>query len=75
MKRIDVVKKDNGWVGKTPGGETVSRGRTKDQAVRNTAKVAKADKAAVSVKIHKVDGKIQEERTYPRKADPTRSKG
>lgn len=28
-----------------------------------------------SVKIKKTDGKIQQERTYPRKADPERSKG
>jgi hypothetical protein len=28
-----------------------------------------------SVKIHKKDGKIQEERTYPRSADPRKSKG
>ncbi|KHN50216.1 DUF2188 domain-containing protein [Aeromonas hydrophila] len=28
-----------------------------------------------SVKIHKEDGKIQEERTYPRAADPIRSRG
>jgi hypothetical protein len=28
-----------------------------------------------SVKIHKKDGTIQEERTYPRSADPLESKG
>lgn len=28
-----------------------------------------------SVVIHKKDGKIQEERTYPRKRDPRKSKG
>ena len=28
-----------------------------------------------SVKIHKLDGKIQEERTYPRSIDPRKSKG
>ncbi len=28
-----------------------------------------------SVKIHKTDGKIQEERTYLRRADPKRSRG
>ena len=32
------------------------------------------DKQA-SLKIHKKDGTIQEERTYPRVADPTRTKG
>ncbi|WP_429064677.1 DUF2188 domain-containing protein [Aeromonas bestiarum] len=28
-----------------------------------------------SVKIHKEDGTIQEERTYPRSADPSKTKG
>lgn len=74
MKRIDVSKKGDKWVGQT-GGRTVSQGKTKDEAVRNTAKVAKADKQPVTVKIHKVDGKIQEERTYPGSADPRNSKG
>lgn len=32
-------------------------------------------KAGGSVRIHKLDGKIQEERTYPRSADPKTSKG
>lgn len=74
MKRIDVVKKGDKWVGETRQG-VVAQGKTKDVAVKKTAAVAKADPAAVSVKIHKQDGKIQEERTYPRKADPRKSKG
>jgi hypothetical protein len=76
MKRIDVTKaKDGtGWEGRS-GGQRVSSGRTKDEAVKNTAKVAKADPNAVSVKVHKEDGRIQEERTYPGKADPRKSKG
>jgi len=74
MKRIDIVKKGNGWVaesGKTP----VAKAPTKTAIVKKTAAVAKKSPEAVSVKIHKVDGKIQEERTYPRKADPRSSKG
>ncbi|MCW2672294.1 MAG: hypothetical protein JWP14_883 [Frankiales bacterium] len=56
-------------------GSVVSRGGTKDEAVRDTARVAKAEPQPVSVRIHKLDGKIQEERTYPRSADPRGSKG
>jgi hypothetical protein len=74
MKRIDVVKQGDQWVGKTSS-DVVSRGATKEEAVRNTAAVAKADPQPVSVRIHKEDGKIQEERTYPRSADPRSSKG
>lgn len=73
-KRIDVTKQGQKWVGQS-NGATVSRGSTKAEAVKNTAKVAKADKEPVTVKIHKVDGKIQQERTYPGSADPKKSKG
>lgn len=76
MKRIDVVKKNDQWVGES-GGRTVrgTRAPRKEEAVRKTARIANADEQAVTVKIHKQDGRIQEERTYPRKADPKRSKG
>jgi hypothetical protein len=76
VKRIDVVKKNDQWIGES-GGRTVpgTRAPRKEEAVRNTARVARNDAQPVTVKIHKQDGRIQEERTYPRKADPRRSKG
>ena len=74
MRRIHVVKARRGWVAKS-GGRIVSRGRTKVQAVRRTARVAKSRHTAVSVMIHKMNGRFQEERTYPRRADPRRSRG
>lgn len=76
MKRIDVVKKPDGWAGET-GGRTVpnTKAPTKVQAVRKVAAAAKKGSEPVSVRIHKQDGKIQEERTYPRGADPRRTKG
>ena len=76
MKRIDVVKKRDGWAGES-GGRTVpnTKAGTKAEAVRKTAAVATKEREPVSVRIHKVDGKIQEERTYPRSADPTGGKG
>ena len=76
MKRIDVVKKNDQWVGQS-GGRTVSgtKAPRKEDAVRNTARVARADSQPVTVKIHKENGRIQEERTYPSTADPHRSKG
>jgi hypothetical protein len=76
MKRIDVVKRGNQWVGETGSKrQVVSKAPTKEAAVKRTAAVAKKDRDAVSVKIHNLDGKIQEERTYPRSADPRRSPG
>jgi hypothetical protein len=76
VKRIDVVKTDKGWKGES-GGQTVrgTSASTKEQAVRQTAAVARKDPQPVTVKIHKADGRIQEERTYPRSADPRSSKG
>ena len=75
MRQMHVVKTSRGWAGKAAGGRVVARGRTKVLAVKRTARVAKASPSAVSVKIHKVNGRIQEERTYPRRADPRRSRG
>jgi hypothetical protein len=76
MKRIDVVKKPDGWAG-TSGGRTVpnTKAVTKTEAVKKVTRIAKKDSQPVSVRIHKQDGKIQEERTYPRSADPRSSKG
>jgi hypothetical protein len=74
MKRIDVIKKGDGWAGES-GNKVVTRAPTKAETVRKTADVAKADSQPVTVKIHKEDGRIQEERTYPRSADPPQSKG
>ena len=76
MKRMDIVKTDDGWAGKS-GGNTVrgTKAPTKAEAVKATAGVAKRAPEPVSVKIHKENGRIQEERTYPRKADPPGSKG
>jgi hypothetical protein len=76
MKRIDVVKKRDGWAGES-GGRTVpkTKASTKRAAVKKVASVAKKDPQPVSVRIHKRDGQFQEERTYPRSADPPKSKG
>lgn len=74
MKRIDVVKRGKEWVAEF-NKTVVTKAPTKDEAVRKTAVLARSDPNPVSVKIHNVDGKIQEERTYPRSADPKTSKG
>ena len=76
MKRIDIVKKGDSWVGET-GGKAVrgTKSPKKAATIKQTAQVARKDPQPVSVRIHKVNGRIQEERTYPRAADPRRSKG
>ena len=76
MKRIDVVKKGEVWLGES-GGRTVpnTKAPTKAEAVKKTAAVAKKATEPVSVRIHKTNGQIGEERTYPRAADPRKAKG
>lgn len=75
MKRIDVVKrKDGTWVAES-NGRKVAGGGTKAEVVKAAAAKARSSKDPTSLRIHKQDGKLQEERTYPRSADPRKSKG
>jgi len=74
MKRVDITKKGDQWVAKA-GDKVVAKADRKVDAVRKTAEEAKKMPEAVTVKIHKEDGRIQEERTYPGSADPKKSKG
>lgn len=76
MKRIDVVKRPDGWVGES-GGRAVpnTNARTKADAIKRAATAARNDPRPTSVRIHTETGRIQEERTYPRSADPRKSKG
>lgn len=76
MKRMDIVKKNDQWRAES-GGRAVpgTSAPRKEDSVKKTAQKARASADPVSVKIHKENGRIQEERTYPRKADPRGSKG
>lgn len=74
-KNYHVTKTDNGWQGKLEKGQRASvTGTTKSKLVQKVIEIAKKQESA-SVKIHKMNGKIQEERTYPRKSDPYPPKG
>jgi hypothetical protein len=69
-KTYHVTKTDDGWQGKLEGGQRASvTGNTKEEVLKKTIEIAKNQENS-SVKIHKSDGKIQEERTYPKKSDP-----
>ncbi len=48
---------------------------TKADATAGGALADALGKSGGSVRIHTTDGKIQEERTFPRSADPRSSKG
>ena len=74
MDNYHVSATDGGWELRKEGGSRASKkAATKDDLLRETATFLEGKTA--SVKIHKKDGTIQEERTYPRKADPRKSKG
>jgi hypothetical protein len=73
---MDVVKKGDQWRAESKGRAVPgTSARRKDEAVKKTADKARANPEAVTVKIHKESGAFQEERTYPRTADPRKSKG
>ena len=68
-------KKGGDWVGRSAG-KTLrgTRAQTKQVSVKRRLPSTKAKKPT-SVRIHKANGQIQEERTYPRSADPKQRKG
>jgi hypothetical protein len=66
--------KSGGWQAKESGGRVVASGDKKAEVVRAAVKVARQQDAA-SLRIQRATGQIQEERTYPRRSDPRRSKG
>jgi hypothetical protein len=73
MTRYHLTYKDNKWKLKPEGAErAVKTFETKREAIKGSADYLKAK--AGSLRIHKRDGTIQEERTYPRSADPARSR-
>jgi hypothetical protein len=69
-KIYHVNKTDDGWEGKLEGGQRASvTGSTKTEVVSKTIELAKNQEKS-SVIIHTKDGKIEEERTFPRASDP-----
>lgn len=71
---ITKSKSGNGWDLKKEGGERATlKAETKAELVKATSQLLQ-DKGG-SVKIHKGNGQIQEERTYPRSADPKKTPG
>jgi hypothetical protein len=75
LRRIDVVKHRNRWVAQTKSGRTYASGTTKKAVVRKTATKARNATRPTTVRIHGRDGRIQEERTYPRSFDPRSRRG
>lgn len=74
MDKYHITKDSDKWKLQKEGNERPSKtATTKNEIVREMQEYM-TDKTG-SVKIHKEDGRFQEERTYQRKDDPKKSKG
>ena len=74
LDKFHLTKKGNEWkLVKANSNRAVVKADTKAEAVQKMREYMQTHEG--SVRIHKEDGKIQEERTYPRSKDPRRSKG
>jgi hypothetical protein len=72
---FSVTKSAKGWEGLREGkNHPVAKGATKKEVVSEMIRMAKNHQPS-SLRIHKQDGKIQEERTYPRSTDPVKYPG
>jgi len=74
MDNYHITKSGDGWALTRQGAERASKTASTKAEIMTIAGDFLAGKTA-SLKVHKEDGTIQEERTYPRSADPTKSKG
>lgn len=72
-KRIDVVHKNGQWVAES-GDQVSMSGDRKTDVVREVAQAARRSGEPTSVRIHGMNGRIQEERSYGG-ADSRRRKG
>lgn len=74
MDNYHITKDGDSWKLKKEGNDRASAtAKTKEEIIGKTREFMSQREG--SVKIHKEDGSFQEERTYPRSADPRKSKG
>lgn len=74
MDNYHITKDGDQWKLKKEGGSRASKtADTKQEIIDQTRKFMESHPG--SVKIHKENGRIQEERTYPKSKDPKRSPG
>ena len=74
MDTYHITKTDKGWALTKQGAQRASKSADTKAEITKLATDFLEGKTA-SLKIHKEDGTIQEERTYPRSADPSKTKG
>lgn len=74
MDNYHITKKENAWELVKEGAQRASKTVPTKAEIIETASEFLQGKTA-SLKIHKEDGTFQEERTFPRAADPRKTKG
>jgi hypothetical protein len=75
LRRVEVRRRETGWVAAEKGGPPIIEARTKSVVVKKAAAAARKTGEPTTLRIHDKNGRFQEERTYPRGSDPRRSKG
>lgn len=74
MDKYHITKKEDVWRFKKEGSDkAIKNSETKSEAIKHMQNYM--SNRTGSVKIHKENNRIQEERTYQRKDDPRKSKG
>ena len=74
LDKFHLTKKDDEWrLEKAGTNRARIKAPTKAEAMQKMREYMQDNEG--SVRIHKVNGQIQEERTYPRSKDPRESKG
>jgi hypothetical protein len=74
MLSYHIVKNHELWELKPQGGSALKTFKTKAEAVAAARDII-TKRGGGSVKIHRENGTIEEERTYPKSSDPSRTKG
>lgn len=74
MENYHIKTHDGHWDLTKEGADRAAITKPTKEEIIAATQTFMAGKTA-SVKIHGVDGKFQEERTYPRSADPSKSAG
>lgn len=74
MDKYELVKDDGDWKLRQPGAQRAIRAfETKEAGMGFSTDYVKSHGGSLRIKL--ASGTYQEERTYPRSADPRRSKG
>lgn len=74
MTNYHVTKQSNGWGLKKEGAQRATKVTSTKSEMMEHIKGGFTS-GSTSVKIHKENGRFQEERTYPRSSDPSSSRG